>query len=839
MTTPSIEQTILLRPQSRVATIDDDGTIKSPSGQSVSTSGQPGGTGLTPEQDAKLSGLPDAAALAASLAGKVGTDKLGAPSGVAELDSTGKLKASQLPASALVDVSATGAALSAGVLSFTQDEGGPTITVDLNSFATDAEMTAGLSGKASTAQGDKADSALQPGALPLSTTVTAAQVSDAGAAGRELLKKATLPEIQTLVSEYLKPSRNLFDLNRVTDGFFLNEGGTWAAAAGFGVSDLIPIQPGTQYVGSDGVNGAAMRFTCYFAADGYTVVPGGSASSAVTTTAPAGAAYIRVTYTIGVTGVRPFGARTFQFEAGSAATAYVPHQSGVKPSANVYAGSTVEVASSVNLFDPADAVDGVYISNTGQISASPAFGTSGYIPVVPGMRYIASDAIGEATDLVSSGQVMRFVCYFDKDKAVVPGGAASSSFAISPVPAGVYFIRFAYNIVAATGQTTGKNSIQFQAGTVATKYTPFCYSFATASAHLPQSTNLPVWGAERLRRFQSWKRAKDYAYDLVLQGDSWTDGTYYAKPFKGVLDAKTLADGGPGYLAFSFANTALASQSIDATKLSCSWATGDWLDVVVGSWGLSGTHVQSKGIGKTLTITSTVALASLRIVYRNQTGQGGFSYSINGGAAVNVNNSAANSVGSVLIDTSAHLTGFTCVITSAAGVEFAGAVGRAAGSNKLTVHKAGMTGSRAHQFAKGALYPQALALVAPKGACFMWGTNEINANTPPQVMKAHIQRMVNYYRTADPMCDLVFMCPAEQTYGTEVVRQFVTQDYADAMYQLAQENHGAYINLSAVFGKFGQYQIDAGYMHADRVHPATRGGALIADVLAGAFGVSL
>lgn len=149
MTTPGIEQTILQRPQSRVATIDDDGTIKSPSGQSVSTSGQPGGTGLTPEQDAKLSGLPDAAALAVSLAGKVGTDRLGAPSGVAELDSTGKLKASQLPASALVDVSATGAALSAGVLSFQQDEGGPTITVDLNSFATDAEVTAGLAGKAS------------------------------------------------------------------------------------------------------------------------------------------------------------------------------------------------------------------------------------------------------------------------------------------------------------------------------------------------------------------------------------------------------------------------------------------------------------------------------------------------------------------------------------------------------------------------------------------------------------------------------------------------------------------------------------------------------------------
>lgn len=47
---------------------------------------------------------------------------------------------------------------------------------------------------------DLADTALQPGELPVNTTVTAAQISDAGAAGRTLLKKATLPEIQSLVS---------------------------------------------------------------------------------------------------------------------------------------------------------------------------------------------------------------------------------------------------------------------------------------------------------------------------------------------------------------------------------------------------------------------------------------------------------------------------------------------------------------------------------------------------------------------------------------------------------------------------------------------------------------
>lgn len=53
---------------------------------------------------------------------------------------------------------------------------------------------------ATAAQGAKADTALQPGALPAGTTVTANQVSDAGAAGRDLLRMATLPEIQASVS---------------------------------------------------------------------------------------------------------------------------------------------------------------------------------------------------------------------------------------------------------------------------------------------------------------------------------------------------------------------------------------------------------------------------------------------------------------------------------------------------------------------------------------------------------------------------------------------------------------------------------------------------------------
>lgn len=138
--------------------------------------------------------------LQTALDAKVDASKIGAASGVAELDSTGKLRASQIPASALVDVSATGMTLSAGVLTLTQDDGGPSAVLDLNSFATDAELAAGLAGKASAAQGAAAATALQPGTLPVGTTLPAAQISDAGAAGRDILRMATLAEIQASVS---------------------------------------------------------------------------------------------------------------------------------------------------------------------------------------------------------------------------------------------------------------------------------------------------------------------------------------------------------------------------------------------------------------------------------------------------------------------------------------------------------------------------------------------------------------------------------------------------------------------------------------------------------------
>jgi hypothetical protein len=64
-----------------------------------------------------------------------------------------------------------------------------------------AQLGAALAGLfASAAQGGKADTALQPGALPAGTTLPVAQIGNAGAAGRAILQMETLAEIQSSVS---------------------------------------------------------------------------------------------------------------------------------------------------------------------------------------------------------------------------------------------------------------------------------------------------------------------------------------------------------------------------------------------------------------------------------------------------------------------------------------------------------------------------------------------------------------------------------------------------------------------------------------------------------------
>ena len=131
---------------------------------------------------------------------------------------------------------------------------------------------------------------------------------DGSIATNKLADSAVTPE----KVNFLKKSKNLFDLASVTIGNFMGAGGALTPNAAYNVSDYIPVTPGAQYVGLSAQHG--MRMLTYFSA-AKTVVPGGSDNNISTFTVPAGVAYVRVS-------VFAISQGSFQLEVGAEASAY-------------------------------------------------------------------------------------------------------------------------------------------------------------------------------------------------------------------------------------------------------------------------------------------------------------------------------------------------------------------------------------------------------------------------------------------------------------------------------------------------------------------------------------
>ena len=125
-----------------------------------------------------------------------------------------------------------------------------------------------------------------------------------------------------IVSAVIGATRNLFNPSAVgvVDGYYLETTNIPTISSSYGYTDFIPVTPGLQYTGWDGIT--AMRKTCYFDAN-KALIAGGSANTVTTFTVPAGVYFVRVSYYTG-------RKSTFQFEQSASATAYVAYKAGVK-----------------------------------------------------------------------------------------------------------------------------------------------------------------------------------------------------------------------------------------------------------------------------------------------------------------------------------------------------------------------------------------------------------------------------------------------------------------------------------------------------------------------------
>ena len=104
--------------------------------------------------------------------------------------------------------------------------------------------------------------------------------------------KAVTPDKES----WLIPSANLFRASTATVGAFMSETGAITANSQYFYSGKISVKPSTTYTAGSDNSVRSMRFTTYFAADGITVVAGGSQASLTGFTTPAsGVAFVVVT----------------------------------------------------------------------------------------------------------------------------------------------------------------------------------------------------------------------------------------------------------------------------------------------------------------------------------------------------------------------------------------------------------------------------------------------------------------------------------------------------------------------------------------------------------------
>lgn len=274
-------------------------------------------------------------------------------------------------------------------------------------------------------------------------------------------------------TDFLKPGKNLFNKSAAAIGSFVSPTlGTMSASALYDTSDYISVTPGTAYKSSFGI-----RFSCYFASNGSSVVAGGIDDNTITTTSftpPSGAAFVRVSFSHANLDV-------FQLEVGTVSTPYTAYgykilgpngevldplpigQSAVATSNLadycVNAKKTDFLKTGKNLFSKSIATIGFFINpSTGVLAASASFDTSALIPVTSGTSYKASSGI-------------RFSCYFAANgSTVVVGGINDSSMTTTEFtpPAGAVFVRISFS-------HANLDVFQVEVGTVSTAYEPYGY----------------------------------------------------------------------------------------------------------------------------------------------------------------------------------------------------------------------------------------------------------------------------------------------------------------------------------------------------------------------------
>jgi hypothetical protein len=275
--------------------------------------------------------------------------------------------------------------------------------------------------------------------------------------------------------------KNLFNKDAATTGYYINgQNGALIASPNYAASDYIAVTPGQQYTFTEN-----RPFAYYTAARVFISGSIDSLGGAFTVTPPTNAAFMRTSVSVGLVA-------TYQFEAGSAATAYEAYavtllpkylpaitsariEDGAITGAKVALGAVTPDKTSFmlpgkNLFNPNDAgvQTGYYIlSGTGQAASNSGYNATGFIAVTPGATYTRNFS--------------HQMAFYGPSKAYVSGRPTATNGPFVPetfvVPVGCYFARF--SVVPSVWAT-----FQVELGAAATSFEAYT-NYLIGAAYLP------------------------------------------------------------------------------------------------------------------------------------------------------------------------------------------------------------------------------------------------------------------------------------------------------------------------------------------------------------------
>lgn len=319
------------------------------------------------------------------------------------------------------------------------------------------------------------------------------------AVGHAYPSESSVFAIRQKTQGVLVPSPNLFDKDdpEYTSGQFVNHAtGALNASALYETSGFIRVLAGASYYLS------TKNYMAWYTAGKVFISGSSPADTANVQTAPAGAAYLRVSLQVAVTSKLTF----YVVQGASPLPAYQPYGGRLVvdrveglPSAALANGAVLPAKTSFlsatkNLFDKAAITAGQFLSAAGALTVNATYDVSDFMPVTPGQPYVCTKNI-------------RFYAAYDASKTVMSAAGSNTQVnaggVITPA-AGVAFLRV-------TIFHTDLDAVQFEQGSVSTGFVAYGYRLSNQIL-LPAASSATSRWAETI--------AASYG-DSITAGGAW------------------------------------------------------------------------------------------------------------------------------------------------------------------------------------------------------------------------------------------------------------------------------------------------------------------------------